>query len=69
MKLRAPSAGSGRLDGRADRLPEVVRTLAGGAQRQRGDQFARAVPLEDVVDRDPGAAALPREVVATLGAR
>ena len=58
-----------RLDGRLDRLPEVVRTLAGGAQRQRGDQLARAMPLEDVVDRDSGPDALPREVVATLGSR
>src|SRR5688572_18316683 len=69
MKLRALRAASGRLDGRLDRLPEVVRTLAGGAQRQRRDQLARAMPLEDVVDRDPGPAALPYEVVATVGCR
>jgi hypothetical protein len=67
VKLRAPRPASGRLDGRLDRLAEVARPLAGGAQRQRGDQLARAVPLENVVDSDPRAAALPSEVVATLG--
>ena len=37
-----PAASSGRLDRRLDRPPEVVRALAGGAQRQRGEQPCRA---------------------------
>jgi hypothetical protein len=48
--LTAAQESSGRLDRRLDRPTEVVRTLAGGAQRQRGDQLARAVSFEDVVD-------------------
>src|SRR4051794_23743159 len=55
------------LDRRFDRLRELVGALAGRPERQRSDQLADPVPLQDVVDGHPGPAALGREVVAALG--